>query len=112
LKNVCVKIPLFQAIKYVPIYARVVRELCLKKPGRKQKDPPTVQVLGHLADLMLGNILTTKYTDPGSPIVYVHINNICISNTLIDLGAVINVMTKETMEKLQLNNLRQTTIVL
>jgi hypothetical protein len=30
-KNVCVIIPLFQAIKYVPIYARVVRELCLKK---------------------------------------------------------------------------------
>jgi hypothetical protein len=33
LQNVCVKIPLFQAIKYVPIYGRVVRELCLKKPG-------------------------------------------------------------------------------
>jgi hypothetical protein len=57
---------------------------------------------------MLGNILTTKYSDPGSPIVDVYINNICISNTLIDLGATINFMTKETLEKLQLNNLRQT----
>jgi hypothetical protein len=35
LKNVCVKIPLFQAIKDVPIYSKVVRELCLRKPGRK-----------------------------------------------------------------------------
>jgi hypothetical protein len=80
-------------------------ELCLKNPGRKKKDPPTVQVIGQLADLMLGNIFTTKYTDPKSPIVDVYINNIHISNTLIDLGVSINVMTRETMEKLKLTNL-------
>jgi hypothetical protein len=39
LRNVCVKIPLFQDIKDVPIYAKAVRELCLKKPRRKKKDP-------------------------------------------------------------------------
>ena len=27
LKNICVKIPLFQAIKYIPIYSKVVKEL-------------------------------------------------------------------------------------
>jgi hypothetical protein len=112
LKNVCVRIPLLQAIKDISIYARVVRELCLKKPGRKRKDPPIVQVIGYLVDLMLGKILTTKYIDPGSPIVDVHINNICIPNTLIDLGVSINVMTKETIQKLKLTNLRQTPIVL
>jgi hypothetical protein len=72
---------LFQAIKYVPIYGRVVRELCLKKPGWKKRDPQTVQVLGHLADLILGNILTNNYIDPGSLIVDFHINNISNSNT-------------------------------
>jgi hypothetical protein len=35
LKNVCVKIPLFQSIKDVPIYSKVVQELCIQKPGRK-----------------------------------------------------------------------------
>jgi hypothetical protein len=35
LRNVCVKIPLLQAIKDIPIYAKTVRELCIKKPGRK-----------------------------------------------------------------------------
>jgi hypothetical protein len=39
LRNVCVKVPLFQDIKDVLIYAKVVWELCLKKPGRKKKDP-------------------------------------------------------------------------
>jgi hypothetical protein len=35
LRNVCVKIPLLQAIKDVPIYAKTIKELCIKKPGRK-----------------------------------------------------------------------------
>jgi hypothetical protein len=98
LRNVCVKIMLFQAIKDVPIYAKVVRELCLRNPGRKKKDPLNVHVIGKLADLMLGKFFMTKYVDPGSPIVNVHINNISIPNTLIDLGSAINIMTKETME--------------
>jgi hypothetical protein len=40
LRNVCVKIPLLQAIKDVPIYAKTIRELCIKNPGRKRKRPP------------------------------------------------------------------------
>jgi hypothetical protein len=35
LHNICVKIPLLQAIKDIPIYSKVVKELCIKKPGRK-----------------------------------------------------------------------------
>ena len=35
LKNVCVKIPLLQAIKDIPIYSKVIKELCIKKPVRK-----------------------------------------------------------------------------
>jgi hypothetical protein len=71
LKNVCVKIPLFQEIKDVPIYSKAVRELCLRKPSRKQKDPQTVHVMGKLSDLMMGGVLTAKYSDPGSPVVNV-----------------------------------------
>jgi hypothetical protein len=33
LRNVCVKIPLLQEIKDVPIYAKTIKELCIKKPG-------------------------------------------------------------------------------
>jgi hypothetical protein len=90
---------LFQAIKDVPIYAKIVRELCLRKPRRKKKDPPIVHDIGELADLMLGKIFMTKYADPGSLVINFHINNTPIDNTLIDLGVVINVMEKETMEK-------------
>ena len=66
----------------------------------KKKDPKIVHVIGKLADLMLGKVFMAKYMDPGSSVVKVNINNISIAHTLVDLGVAINVMTKETMEKL------------
>jgi hypothetical protein len=42
LRNICVKIPLLHAIKDIPIYAKIVRDLCIKNPGRKRKEPPVV----------------------------------------------------------------------
>jgi len=112
LKNVYIKIPLLQAIKDIPIYTKAIKELCLKKPTRKRVDPQTIHVIRHLAGLMTNTISMEKYVDPGIPRVTTIINNIHIPNTLIDLGAAINVMTLETMKTLQLTNLQHTTIVL
>jgi hypothetical protein len=103
---------LFQEIKYVPIYAKSIIELSLRNLGRKKKDPSYVHVIGKLVDLMLEKFFMTKYVDPKSPIVNGHINNISIPNTLIDLGSAINIMTKETMESIELTNLRPIPIVL
>ena len=107
-----IQIPLFQAIKDVPIYGKAIREACLKKPGWKKKNPTTVHVVGHLADIMLGKVVIPKYSDLGRPTVNVIINGQSIKNALIDLGAAINVMTKDTMKKLNIKGLRATPIVL
>jgi hypothetical protein len=56
LKNLCVKIPLLQAIQDIPIYAKKVRELCLKKVGRKKKGPPIIQFFGQSADQLTNQI--------------------------------------------------------
>jgi len=37
LRNVCIKILLLQEIKDILIYAKTMRELCTKKPGRQKK---------------------------------------------------------------------------
>jgi len=51
--------------------------------------------------------------DPGSLGVDIHINGTIIPHTLIDLGAAINIMTKDTMLKLNLQgSLRKTSTVL
>ena len=61
---------------------------------------------------MMGKIILHKYVDPGSPIVKTHINGIEIPNTLIDLGATINIMIRQTMERLKLPNLLYTPTLL
>ena len=64
---------------------------------------------------MLGQVICPKYLDPGSPVVDVdvHINGTMIPHTLIDLGAAINVMTKDTILKLNLQGaLRKTMTML
>ena len=43
-----------------------MRDICVKKPGRKIKDPLTVHVMGDLSALMLGKVPPVKYGDPGT----------------------------------------------
>lgn len=76
------------------------------------KDPQVVHVLGQLADIMLGKFIVPKYSDLGSLIVGIIINGIQVKNALIDLGVAINVMKKDTIQHLQITNLRSTPIVM
>ena len=96
LKNLCVRIPLLQAIKDIPIYGKIVRELCLKKSGRKKKDPPTIHYIGQSTDALFDR-LVEKYGDPENPVVTISIQGILIPNTLIDLGEAINAITLWTV---------------
>ncbi|XP_059068537.1 uncharacterized protein LOC131859042 [Cryptomeria japonica] len=100
-----------EAIKDIPVYSKIVRELCTMKQ-KKKEDPKTVQVIEQLADLILANLTILKYSNLGSLVIMVSIGKVTIPNTLVDLGAAINVMTNETKEKLSLGGLRPTPIVL
>ena len=72
-----------------------MRDLCFKNPRRKPRDPANIHVMGKLSDLMIDQPLLTKYNDPRNPTVTIHIDNQPTTNNLTDLGAAINVMTKE-----------------
>jgi hypothetical protein len=90
-----------------------MREICVKKPGRKNKDPLTVHVMGDLSALMSGKTPPVKYGDPGHPTVTVQVGKMIISRVLVDLGAAINIMTLETLQLLQLQNeVRETPTIL
>lgn len=80
LKNICIKIPLLQAIQDIPIYAKTIKELCVKKPTRKATTSPTIDVVGILSDLRLGGESPIKYEDPGNPIVTVQIHGFSFTN--------------------------------
>lgn len=113
LKNLCVKIPLHKVIKDFPIYNKLIKDKCYKHVRRRNKCAPTINFIGQLFDLMLGQVVFLKYLDHGSPVVDVHIDGIIVPHTLPDIGAVINVMNKETILKINLQGtLRKTTTVL
>ena len=112
MQNLLVKIPLLQAMRDVPIYAKILKEYFSKKPVRKPKDPLTIHVVGRLSDIMLGKIMPVKYEDPGNLILTVQINGVEIPNVLMDLGAAINTITIETMNTLGLSNIKPTPTIL
>jgi hypothetical protein len=112
LKNLYVKIPLLQALQDIPIYAKTIKELCGKKPVRKAKNPSIVHVVGALSDLILGKQEPVKYTDPGNPMVTVQIQGCFFPNTLVDLGAAINILTIETCNTLGITSFEPTSIML
>ena len=61
---------------------------------------------------MLVKLVIPKYFDPGSLVVNVLINGQSIKNALIDLAVAINVMTKDTMKKLNIKGIRATPTIL
>lgn len=106
------KIPLLQALRDILIYSKTVKELCLKKPRRKKKEPPTIHFIGKVVELMFGKISIDKYEDLGNLVVSIHVRGFLIPNTLIDLGVLINIMTLNTMQQLGILDLCPTPIVL
>lgn len=112
LQNLFIKIPLLQAIKEIPIFTNIIREICLKKPRRKRLEPQTIQFFVRAAELMTGCVSMEKYTNLGNPVFSVQIGNVLVSNFLIDMGVAINVMAKQNMDQLRLSHLRPTPTVL
>ena len=68
--------------------------------GSKIKDHQTIRIIGDLVDLLLGKTLIGKYSDLAILVVKAYINHVYFRNTLIDLGFIIYIMKKQTMEVL------------
>ena len=73
---------------------------------------PIVHVVGNLSDLLLGKELPVKYDDPGNPIVTVQIAGHSFPNTLVDLGAAINILTTGACERSGISILEPTATLL
>ena len=95
----------------MPIYARTIRELCLKRSGKKKKDPLIIQYTGHSTNTLSDSPIE-KYEDPGNPIVTIYVQGTPIPNTFINLGAAINVMTIQIVHQLSIANIRPTLTML
>eukprot|EP00253_Pinus_taeda_P019898 PITA_19898 len=85
--------------------------MCIKK-SRNTTTNPSVQVVGTLSDLLSGKETPIKYEDPGNPIVTVQIYGQTLTNTLVDLGDAINILTTSTCQKLGITSVEPTSTLL
>ncbi|CAN6573248.1 unnamed protein product [Malus baccata var. baccata] len=89
LRKVQVNIPLLDAIKQVPRYAKFLKELCTT---RKRISTKEVVKVGENVFAILQRKLPPKCKDPGSFTIPCVIGNTRFKSAMLDLGASINVM--------------------
>ena len=109
LRQVKVNIPLFDIIKQVPAYAKILKDLCTIKKGLgiEKKAFLTEQV-----SAIIQSKNPIKYKDPGSPTISVNIGGNCIDKSLLDLGASVNLLPYSVYKQLGLGELKPTNITL
>ncbi|CAN6566448.1 unnamed protein product [Malus baccata var. baccata] len=107
--KVQVNLPLLDAIKQVPKYAKFLKELCTNK--RRFNDQETV-ALSEEVSAVLQRKLPPKLKDAGSFTIPCVIGGKEFRRALIDLGASINLMPYSVYESLNLGDLKETKVVI
>ncbi|XP_027180820.1 uncharacterized protein LOC113779441 [Coffea eugenioides] len=108
-RKVEINIPLLDAIKQIPKYAKFLKDLCTHK--RKLIGDERVAV-GENVSAMLQRKLPPKCGDPGMFTIPCKIGNTPIRKAMLDLGASINVMPKTIFASLNLGPLKETAIII
>ena len=106
-----VNIPLLDAIKQVPRYAKFLKELCTIKRKQKLKGREKVRV-GENVSAVIQRKLPAKCKDPGMFTIPCKIGNTRLEKAMIDLGASINVMPYSIYASLKLGPLNETGVVI
>ncbi|XP_027169276.1 uncharacterized protein LOC113768980 [Coffea eugenioides] len=108
-RKVEVNIPLLDAIKQIPRYAKFLKELCTGK--KKLKGNEKVH-MGENVSAVLQKKLPPKCKDPGMFTVPCKIGNIKIEKAMLDLGASINVMPRSIYNLMNIRPLKETGVII
>ena len=88
-KSVNINLPLLDAVKQVPSYAKFLKDLCTQKPKQTMKKKA---YLACQVSSIIKSDMPMKLKDPGTPTISCVIGNQKIHGTLIDLGASVNLL--------------------
>ncbi|XP_052481156.1 uncharacterized protein LOC105800930 [Gossypium raimondii] len=108
-RNVEINIPLLDAIKQIPQYAKFLKELCTNK--RKLIGNERVNV-GENVSAVLQQKMSTKCKDRGMFAIPCKIGHLGIKKAMCDLGASINVMPYSIYESLSTGFLTKTGVII
>ncbi|CAN6677885.1 unnamed protein product [Malus baccata var. baccata] len=108
-RKVQVNIPLLDAIKQVPRYAKFLKELCTTR--RRISNKEVVQVSENVS-AVLQRKLPPKCKDPGSFTIPCIIGNTKFEQCMLDLGASINVMPYSIYASMNLGELKNDGVII
>jgi hypothetical protein len=108
-KQVKINIPLLDAIKQIPSYAKFLKDLCTVK--RKLNVQKKAFLCEQVSAIIQHNT-PPKYKDPGCPTISCVIGNFRIEKALLNLGASVNLLPYLVYEQLGLGELKPTGIIL
>ncbi|RDY13418.1 hypothetical protein CR513_01671, partial [Mucuna pruriens] len=106
-RKVEINIPLLNAIKQIPKYAKFLKELCVHK-RRKMKGSKEFGGMVSALTKRNSQVLLKKYRDPGIFSVPCTIGECTFADAMLDLGASINVMPTSIYRSLNFGDLEPT----
>ena len=80
-KKVTITIPLTEAIKHIPTYAKFLKGICTP-----HRSPKRIQLSETVSSIMM-NSLPVKKRDPGAPMITSEIRGMSFTRSLLDTGA-------------------------
>ncbi|KAJ9168559.1 hypothetical protein P3X46_020065, partial [Hevea brasiliensis] len=108
-RKVEVNIPLLDAIKQIPRYAKFLKELCTTKSKLRNNEKISV---GENVSALIQRKLPLKCKDPGSFSILCKIGDSKFEYAMADLGASINVMSNSIFQTLNLGPLKETSVII
>ncbi|KAM1133458.1 hypothetical protein ACFX19_043414 [Malus domestica] len=108
-RNVHVNIPLLDAIKQIPKYAKFFKKLCTTRKRIREKE---VVHVSENVSAMLQRKLPPKCKDPGSFTIPCVIGNTRFEHAMLDLGASINVMPYSVYASMNQGELKHDGVVI
>ena len=108
-RRVEVNIPLLEAVKQIPKYAKFLKDLCTNR--RKLKGNERVNMGRNVSSIIQPN-MPPKCSDPGTFTIPCIIGHQQFSQAMLDLGASINVMPKSVYQSLHIGELKLTKVLI
>ncbi|CAN6723525.1 unnamed protein product [Malus baccata var. baccata] len=108
-RKVHVNIPLLDAIKQIPKYAKCLKKLCTTRKRTREKE---VVHVSENVSAILQRKLPPKCKDPGSFTIPCVIGNTRFKSAMLDLGASINVMPYSVYASMNLGALKNDGVII
>ncbi|GAV66342.1 hypothetical protein CFOL_v3_09852 [Cephalotus follicularis] len=110
-KQVQINLPLLDAIRQVPAYAKFLKDLCTTKRKLKTHISKTVHLIEQVS-AVLSNKLPPKLKDPRAPLISCKIGNLLIERALLDLGASVNILPSSVYGHFRFGELKPVEVTL